>query len=80
MIKKTIERQTLNGTQWQIVVSQYGVTLFMNEKYSGYSFSTVADAQTFLDAVDERVKATVSFAPCDVPADYYGVRGRYYGD
>jgi hypothetical protein len=43
MIKETLERQTLNGTKWQIVVSQYGVTLFMNEKYSGYSFSTVAD-------------------------------------
>lgn len=80
MIKETIERQTLNGTQWQIVVGQYGVTLYMNDKYTGYSFRTVADAQAHLDAVDERVKTPVLFTPCDIPADYYGVRGRYYGD
>ena len=72
MIKETIERQTLNGTQWQIVAGQYGVTLYMNDKFSGYSFRTIAEANAHLDAIDERLRAPRHFTPCEVPTGYYG--------
>ncbi len=81
-----INRTTLNGTKWQIVADKYGAALYLNNfgkegfHYSGYWFSSVEEAQAHLGAIDERVKKPVVFTSCEVPADYYGVAGRYYGD
>lgn len=81
-----INRTTLNGAKWQIVVDKYGAALYLNNfgkegfHYSGYWFHSVEEAQAHLDAIDERVKKPVVFTSCEVPADYYGVAGRYYGD
>ena len=81
-----IERTTLNGTKWQIIANNYGAALYLNNfgkegfHYSGYYFNSIEEAQAHLDAVDERVKNPVQFTPCEIPSDYYGVNGRYYGD
>ena len=75
-----INRETLNGTKWEIVFNGFYATLYMNGKYSGYTFRTIEEAQAHLDEVDERVSRPTTFAPCSIPADYYGVAGRYYGD
>ena len=76
----TIKRETLNGTKWEIVADNFGAALYMNGRYSGYFFSSVEKAQAHLDAIDERVKTSVQFTPCVVPADYYRDCNRYYGD
>lgn len=79
-------RKTLNGAEWQIVEDFLGVALFLKNfnkedyHFSGYCFKSVEEAQAHLDAIDERAKKPVVFTPCEVPADYYGVAGRYYGD
>lgn len=81
-----INRTTLNGTKWQIAADKYGAALYLNNfgkegfHFSGDWFRTVEEAQAHLDAIDERVKNPVVFTACEVPADYYGVAGRYYGD
>jgi len=82
----TYNRTTLNGTEWQIIADNFGAALYMHNfgkegfHYSGYYFRSVAEAQAYLDKVDERVSNPVEFRPVEIPADYYGVRGRYYGD
>lgn len=75
-----INRETLNGTKWEIIFNGFYASLFMNGNYSGYTFRSIEEAQAHLDAVDKRVSSTNRFTPCEIPADYYGVRGRYYGD
>ena len=76
-----INRTTLNGTKWEIVVSDYGAALYMNGSYSGYYFKSLEKAQAHLDEVDERVKNPYQYsAPLDC-SNFYG-RGSnvYYGD
>lgn len=79
-------RKTLNGTEWQIVEDFLGVALFLKNynkegyHFSGYCFKSVEEANAHLDKIDERVCNPVEFKPCAIPADYYGVAGRYYGD
>ena len=80
-------RTTLNGAQWQIVKDFLDVSLFLKNfdkdgyHFSGYIFHSVEEANRFLDKIDERISnPQPSFFPCEVPSDYYGVRGRYYGD
>ena len=80
MIKKNYNRETKNGINWTIVVDEYGVSLYRGDQFSGYWFRTLEEAHAHLDAIDQRVQTPVQFTPCEVPADYYGVRGRYYGD
>ena len=82
-----INRTTLNGAKWQIVPSFFGgYSLFLENykkdgyHFSGYSFRTLEEAVAHLDKIDERVKNPIQFTPCEIPADYYGVRGMYYGD
>lgn len=76
----SIKRQTLNGTQWEIVADNFGAALYMNGRYSGYYFRSIEEANAHLDAIDERVKTPAQFTPCEVPADYYRDCNRYYGD
>ena len=84
--KIVINRTTLNGAKWQIVADEYGAALYLNNfgkegfHFSGYYFHSIGEAQAHLDKVDERVRTPFEFKPCEVPADYYGVAERYYGD
>ena len=85
--KVIINRTTLNGAKWQIVVDGWGASLYLSNfdkpgyHFSGDIFGTVEEAQAHLDAIDDRVKNPEPFAEhYDIPDDYYGVRGRYYGD
>ena len=81
-----INRETTNGTKWQIVASNFGAALYINNvdkpgyHYSGYYFGSIEEAQAHLDAVDDRVKTPVKFTACEVPADYYRDCNRYFGD
>ena len=77
---KTYNRTTLNGTKWEIVYDGFMAALYMSGHFSGYTFRTIEEAQAHLDAVDERVSRPMTFSACSIPADYYGVAGRYYGD
>lgn len=76
-----INRTTLNGTKWEIVVSNYGAALYMNGMYSGYYFKSLEEAQAHLDEVDERVKSPYQFSSHLDCSNFYG-RGSnvYYGD
>lgn len=83
----TYNRTTLNGARWQIVVDKHGAALYLHNfdkdgfHFSGNYFNTMAEANEYLDRVDERTKNPVHWTPCTtIPADYYGVPGRYYGD
>ncbi len=87
MNETIINRETLNGTKWQIVADNFGAALYINNfgkpgyHYSGYYFRSVEEANAHLNAVDERLLAPQpEFKPVEIPADYYGVSGRYYGD
>ena len=82
-----INRTTLNGTKWQIVADVYGAALYIENHgkegyhFSGRFFQNVEEAEGYLNKIDEKVLAPVQvFIPTDVPADYYGVSGRHYGD
>ena len=75
-----INRETLNGTKWEIVFDGFIASLYMNGHFSGYTFRTTEEANAHLDAIDERVRAPRHFVPCEVPADYYRDCNRYYGD
>lgn len=88
MTPKIEKRTTLNGTQW-VIEDQFfgGVALLINNfgkegfHFSGYTFKTRTEAHAFLDEVDERVQHPHQIITCTaVPENYYGVRGRYYGD
>lgn len=75
-----INRETLNGTKWEIVADNFGAALYMNGRYSGYYFRSVEEAQAHLDAIDERVKSSVKFTPCDCSSFYGRGSNVYYGD
>ena len=81
-------RTTLNGTKW-IIEDQIlgGVALLMNNfgkpgfHFSGHTFKTRTEAHAYLDEVDERIRHPHQINTCSaIPDNYYGVRGRYYGD
>ena len=76
-----INRETLNGTKWEIVFNGFYASLYMNEHFSGYTFRTIEEAQAHLDAVDERVRTPRSVETHIDCSSFYG-RGSnvYYGD
>ena len=82
-----INRETLNGTKWQIIADNVGAALFINNfgrpgyHYSGYFFRNIEEAQAHLDAVDERVRAPRVIETTLDCSSFYG-RGShiYYGD
>ena len=43
------------------------------------TFNNLEEAKAWVAHFAEPVKET-RYVPCEVPSDYYGVRGRYYGD
>ena len=79
-------RTTLNGAQWQIVKNFLGVSLFLkNYNNDGYHFHgeifrSAEEANRFLDKIDERISKPQPAFAYEIPANYYGVAGRYYGD
>lgn len=79
-------RTTLNGAQWMIIKDFLGVSLFLkNYNKEGYHFSgdcfrSIEEADAHLDKIDARFLAPEPETAYEVPADYYGVRDRYYGD
>lgn len=81
-----INRTTLNGAEWQIVVDKFGAALFLkNYNKDGYHFSgdffrSVEEANAHLNKIDENFKKREKNTNHEVPSDYYGVAGRYYGD
>ena len=87
MKETIINRETLNGTKWQIVADNFGAALYINNfgkpgfHYSGYYFRTIEEAQAHLDAVDERVRAPrIVEAPLDCSSFYGRGSNVYYGD
>lgn len=80
MTPTIINRETLNGTKWEIVYDGFIAALYMNGHFSGYTFRSVEEANAHLDAIDARVRAQREFIPAAVPADYYNDCNRYYGD
>ena len=75
-----INRETLNGTKWEIVFNGFYATLFMSGRYSGHTFRTIEEAQAHLDAIDERVRTAVQLTPCDCSSFYGRGSNVYYGD
>ena len=87
MDNKTTYRTTLNKAQWMIVEDKYHTALYVKPYgsnkdfyFSGNIFKSIADANAYLDKIDERICTPREEKPIEIPADYYGVRGRYYGD
>lgn len=75
-----INRETLNGTKWEIVFDGFIAALYMHNSFSGYSFRSIEQAQAHLDAIDERVKTSIPFTPCDCSSFYGRGSNVYYGD
>lgn len=75
-----INRETLNGTKWEIVYDGFIAALYMHNSFSGFSFHSIEQAQAHLDAIDERVKNSVQFTPCDCNGFYGRGSNVYYGD
>ena len=80
MTPTIINRETLNGTKWEIVYDGFIAALYMNGHFSGYTFRSVEEANAHLDAIDERVKTAVQFTPCDCSSFYGRGSDVYYGD
>jgi len=81
-----INRTTLNGYDWQIVADKFGAALMLKNynkegyHFSGNHFRTIEEANAYLNKIDEKYLKPEPVASFEVPADYYGVAGRYYGD
>ena len=80
-------RTTLNGAQWMIMKDFFGGYALMLKNYgkdgyhfSGDCFKSMEDANAHLDKIDARFLAPEPETSYEVPADYYGVPNRYYGD
>ena len=89
-MEKTLERTLLNGKRYQFVEWQiFGhptVTSYCewdgNFHHIGLEFHTLEEAAKWCDDMDYKhtYPAPVNHYEFKVPDDYYGVRGRYYGD
>ena len=87
MTVKETYRTTCNGTEWILEEDKFGCALYLrtngSEEYhfSGEWFRTVEEAEYYLDEVNRRVGVIrPSCTDAVIPADYYGMTGRYYGD
>ena len=81
MTPTIINRETSNGTKWEIVYDGFIATLYMNGYFSGYTFRSVDEANAHLDAIDKRVRAPRMVNTAIDCSSFYG-RGSnvYYGD
>ena len=90
-MERTLERKSLNGftyqfVEWMLMGRTTVSTYFKMEKDTKFSrstktFNTLEEANAWVDELDAKALAPKPvFTPCEIPSDYYGVRGRYYGD
>ena len=90
-MEKTIERKSLNGytyrfVEWMMFGKPFVSTYFKREKDTKFSpcsktFNSLDEANAWVDERDIAALAPKQeYVPVEIPADYYGVRGRYYGD
>ena len=80
MKQTIINRETLNGTKWEIVFNGGIAALYMNGYFSGLTFCSVEEAQAHLDKIDERVRAPRKVAALDCSSFYGRGSNVYYGD
>lgn len=80
MIPTIINRETLNGTKWEIAFDGFIAALYMNGYFSGYSFRSIEEANAHLDAIDERVRTPKNVAALDSNTFYGRGCNVYYGD
>ena len=90
-MERTLERKSLNGftyqfVEWMLFGKPMVSTYFKMEKDTKFSrnsktFNTLEEANAWVDELDAKVLAPKQESkPLEIPANYYGVRGRYYGD
>lgn len=90
-MEKTLERKSLNGftyqfVEWEIFGHTTISTYFKMEKDNKFSrstktFNSLEEANAWVDGLDAAALAPKpEYKPVEIPAGYYGVRGRYYGD
>ena len=86
MTQKATYRTTLNGTKWMLETDKFGCALMIQNwnndgfHFSGNYFRSEAEAQAYLDGIDKACVEPKKVEVFEVPADYYGVANRYYGD
>lgn len=82
-MEKTIERTTNDGKRYMFIehfphfISTYA---WYNDKFNHISknFHSFEEVDEFIKNLNKPV--IISAAPLVIPDNYYGVRGRYYGD
>ena len=90
-MERTLERKSLNGftyqfAEWMLMGRTIVSTYYKMEKDTKFShstktFNTLEEANAWVDGLDAAALAPKpEYKPVEIPADYYGVRGRYYGD
>lgn len=90
-MERTLERKSLNGftyrfVEWMLFGKPTVSTYFKMEKDTKFSsstkiFNTLEEASAWVDELDAKALAPKEeYKPCEIPDDYYGVPGRYYGD
>ena len=89
-MERTLERKSLNGftyrfVEWKIFGHTTVSTYFKMENDADFSrctrtFNSLEEANAWVDELDAPKLKNVKYIPLEVPADYYGVPGRYYGD
>ena len=80
MTKTIINRETLNGTKWEIVYDGFIAALYMNGYFSGYSYRSIEEASAHLDPIDERVSTPQKVAALDCNTFYGRGSNVFYGD
>ena len=83
--RKSLIMDASNGYRYQFVefLGHIITYAWWDEKWNhiGRDFKNFDEAITWVKHFDEPVESasTMDF-PIEIPDDYYGVRGRYYGD
>lgn len=86
MTMNTTYRTTMNGTKWLLEADKFGCALMIQNwnndgfHFSGNYFRSQDEANAYLDGIDEAYLKPKRVEVHEVPQDYYGVAGRYYGD
>jgi hypothetical protein len=86
MNTKQIYRTTLNGTKWMLEIDKFGCALMIQNwnsegfHFSGNYYRSEAEANAYLDGIDKAYLEPQKIEKYEIPDDYYGVAGRYYGD
>lgn len=91
-MERTVYRETLDGCKYEFIeMMMFGKPYVIsscyfdyNKRYNhiGLNFNTIEEALEWCDKKDYNYQHPAPVKPFtyEVPSDYYGVRGRYYGD